>query len=187
VRQLIAASLDVEDAPLDFTLSGLQKAGFDGFTTFAALLDGELERVPREAGAYVVVRPSSGAPSFLDTSCGGHFKGRNPAQSAEILESKWINECAVLYIGKADRTSPQRSLYHRLREYALFGSGKAIGHWGGRYIWQLAESPDLLVAWRVAPPAQTGADVEAELVGLFKQQFGRLPFANINDPSRRKR
>jgi hypothetical protein len=187
VRRLIAATVDVEDAALDFTADGLKQAGFDGFTTFAALLGGELERVPREAGAYVVIRSSPTPPSFLETSCGGHFKGRNPTATAETPGSKWINECSVLYIGKADRSSPKRSLYHRLREYALFGSGKPIGHWGGRYIWQLADSADLVVAWRVAAPGQTGADVEAELVSLFKQRFGRLPFANIADPSRRKR
>lgn len=187
VRRSIAAAADVKDAALDFTADGLRKAGFDGFTTFAAFLDGELERVPKEAGAYVVVRTSPTPPSFLETSCGGHFKRRDPSASAEILEGKWIDECPVLYIGKADRSSSRRSLYHRLREYALFGSGKPIGHWGGRYIWQLADSADLVVAWRVAEPGQTGADVEAELVGLFKQRFGRLPVANIADPSRRKR
>lgn len=90
----------MKDAALDFTAAGLKKAGFDGFTTFAALLDGELERVPCEAGAYVVIRPSSAPRSFLESSCGGHFKGRNPTESASSLVGKWINDCAVLYIAR---------------------------------------------------------------------------------------
>ena len=174
------------DDDLDFTDESLRNAGFDGFTTFAALLDDRLESVPSQAGAYVVIRASGASPRFLDTSCGGHFKGRDPAVSRQTLVEKWIDDCAVIYIGKADRSSPRRSLRRRLHEYARFGRGDPIGHWGGRFIWQLADSNDLLVAWRVAREGQTGADAEAELVAMFKRRFGRLPFANIVDPTRRK-
>ncbi|MFL5953424.1 MAG: hypothetical protein ACJ76I_04855 [Gaiellaceae bacterium] len=176
---------DRED--LDFTIDGLRSAGFGGFTTFADLLDGQLQNVPCEPGTYVVIRASDASPTFLDTSCGGHFKGRDPAVRREILMGKWNESCALLYIGKADRSTRRRSLRRRLHEYARFGRGEPIGHWGGRYIWQLADSEDLLVAWRAAQHGQTGADAESELVAMFKERYGRLPFANINDPSRRKR
>jgi excinuclease UvrABC nuclease subunit len=76
----------------------------------------------------------------------------------------------VLYIGKAD------ALRRRVRQYMAFGAGRPVGHWGGRLIWQLADSDALLVAWReTAEPLR----VEAELLNAFADVFGSLPFANL--------
>jgi hypothetical protein len=69
----------------------------------------------------------------------------------------------------------------RLREYMDFGSGKPLGHWGGRYVWQLDGSSDLVVAWKKTPGA-VPREAEIELLSRFRQTFGgRLPFANIAD------
>lgn len=49
----------------------------------------------------------------------------------------------TVYLGKGDK------LRTRLRTYARFGAGDPkAAHWGGRYIWQLADAAELLVAWR---------------------------------------
>lgn len=139
-----------------FTPEGLKAAGFTGFTTFAELLDGQLDEAPRVPGAYVVIRASQEAPRFTAKSCGGHFKGRDPTVAETILRSKWVEGCPVVYIGKAD------VLQRRLREYSRFGRGEPIGHWGGRYIWQLDDTDQLLVAWRAARPGQGGAEAESD-------------------------
>jgi hypothetical protein len=163
-----------------FSAEALRAAGFEGFVTFAALLDGELGSVPRAPGVYVVLRMGSGTPTFLDTSCGGHFKCRDPSELPDVLRTKWIENCSAVYIGKGDQ------LRRRLREYAKFGQGEPIGHWGGRYIWQLADATEFVVAWREVRTGQTAREAEAELVSAFKRKFGRLPFANIADPSQRR-
>lgn len=110
--------------------------GFTDSATFAELADGGLDRVPRGPGVYLVLAPKV-TPSFSEVSCGGHFKGRNPTVPVPILEAKWVGGAPVLYVGKANE------LRRRIREFVVFGSGKAIGHWGGRYIWQLAGCQDL--------------------------------------------
>ncbi|MEU1447954.1 hypothetical protein ABZ474_43190, partial [Streptomyces mirabilis] len=59
------------------------------------------------------------------------------------------------------------------------GQGRNAGHSGGEYIWQLADSDTLLVAWRSVadPPA---GQAEAELIAEFIVLHGVLPFANRN-------
>jgi len=52
----------------------------------------------------------------------------------------WIVNAAVLYIGKADRTSgSNRGLRARLTEYARSGAGEPVGHAGGKAIWHLID------------------------------------------------
>jgi len=162
-----------------FSRKALQSDGFGGFLTFDELRV-QIGRVPTGGGVYIVLRVSVDEVAFLDTNPGGRFKGRDPTVAMSVLSEKWIEGCEVLYIGKAD------NIQQRLRQYADFGAGKPIGHWGGRYIWQLADSPALLAAWKRCEPDDTAATLEARLVARFKDEHGgRLPFANIADPSAR--
>jgi len=152
---------------------GLTEAGFRGFASFDELRAGRLTDVPDEAGAYVVVREEETEPSFLAVSTGGRFKGRDPSVPIPALEMKWVAGCPILYIGKADR------LRRRLKQFAAFGSGTPVGHWGGRFVWHLDRSGDLLVAWKRAGAGQTGRALESELLAQFVEDFGSLPFANL--------
>ena len=68
----------------------------------------------------------------------------------------------------------------RLRQYARFGAGAPVGHWGGRYIWQLADSSELLVAWHVISWYEIARDYERRLLKRFAELHdGRRPFANL--------
>jgi hypothetical protein len=157
-----------------FTRRGLADEGFDGFVTFHALRSGGISDVPEVGGVYVVLREADNAPRFLANNPGGRFKGKNPTVPMEMLEAKWIDGCHVIYIGKGD------NLRRRVKEYMDFGSGKPVGHWGGRYIWQLEHAATLLVAWKIKAPDEAASSAEAGLIARFSDQYaGRLPFANI--------
>jgi hypothetical protein len=158
--------------PVAFTRPGLIAAGFEGFVTFAALRADMFAGVPAAGGAYVVLREDATLPPFLSTNPGGRFKGKDPTVAQIELQACWVPGAQVLYIGKAN------DLRRRLRQYSRFGAGQAVGHWGGRLIWQIAEADQLVIGWRQVDAAQSPADLERDLLRDFHAQYGSLPFAN---------
>lgn len=121
----------------------------------------------------MALRESVSPPAFLGASRGGHFKGKDPSEPIERLESEWVEEAVVLYIGMTTTTRRKR-----VGDYARFGSGTPIGHWGGRFIWQLADSPELKVCWKVTD-GDHAERTERSLLDDFQLRYGRLPFANL--------
>ena len=159
---------------MDWSRAGLRAYGFRGFERVAAW-HSWIDEVLPEPGVYVVISVEPGAPSFLDSNPGGRFKGCNPTVPRERLESEWIVGTKVLYVGKGDQ------LQRRIRQLTQFANGEPVGHWGGRLLWQLDGHESFEVAWLVTP-SERPANVEVELITDFVEQFGRLPFANLQRP-----
>ena len=165
---------DLAPAPESFDRAGLETAGFVGWGAWDELRTSKLEAVPQGPGAYVVFRASRAVPTFLPTSPAGHFKDRDPSVPIERLEAEWVDGAPVIYIGKAD------VLRRRLHQYARFGAGELVGHWGGRLIWQLADSKEILVAWHALATTETARSFERRLLLRFAALYeGRRPFANL--------
>ena len=157
--------------------SDLKALGFQGFVPFAHL---PAREVPTQEGVYAIVRPTGARPEFLAENPSGRHKERNPTVPKHKLLDAWVDGVEVVYIGKATAGAEgRRGLRKRLEEYRRHGTGEPVGHWGGRYIWQLADSAELLVAWLPTPDEDPG-DVESRLIGAFTRQTGKLPFANLN-------
>ena len=153
---------------MTFNQQDLVRLGFVGSIPLRALHP-KCSDVPDLPGIYAVtLQPAT--PAFLDRSAGGRFKGKDPTVPVAAFEAKWLHGTETLYVGRAS------SLRDRLGLLARFGRGDAVGHWGGRYLWQLAALDDLRVCWRLASDP---IEAERETLDRFECTMGALPFANL--------
>lgn len=150
----------------------IKMAGFIGFKKMGDLfIDSSM--LPDSVGVYMILNADNRSSDFLTIGSGGYFKGKNPNVSLEELKANWVNNSKVIYIGKAT------SLKTRLRQYFGFGQGKSVGHYGGRLIWQLKFSKELVVCWKTI--STDPREYEAELIQKFVSIHGCRPFANLKD------
>lgn len=152
-------------------IENYRKNGFTGFIPVSELR-GNTKVMPECSGVYIVIRESDNEPEFLAEGTGGFFKGKNPNVSIDELKANYVAYSKILYIGKAT------SLKKRVGQLLRFGAGSAIGHWGGRYLWQLADSDNLLIAWKPTPTIDPRAE-EVKMLKEYTSFHGRLPFANL--------
>lgn len=157
--------------------SDFEKYGFTGFIPVEELwLDKSM--IPKEKGVYLVIDPNYQKPDFLETGVGGFFKGKNPNVPISELRANIVHNSKVIYIGKAGSLTGKATLYSRLDQYLKFGQTKNIGHWGGRYIWQLRNSKKLIFCWKPTPN-QDPREIEIQLLKEFISSFDKRPFANL--------
>jgi hypothetical protein len=157
---------------LPFSREDLAARGFDGFLTLNSLKRKDA-RVPTVPGVYAAIRPSTAAMTFLSQSVGGHHKRRNPTVTKAELELAAVPGAQTVYIGRAIH------LQRRIDELVRFGRGEPVGHWGGRYLWQLEDHDHLEIAWRPAADYKTA---EASLLDDFVNHWSVLPYANLRLP-----
>lgn len=157
----------------DTEISQYMSEGFDGFIRVSELRE-NTSLLPDEAGIYVVLRVSKEEPQFLEKGTGGFFQGNDPNVSLAELRENFVVGSKTVYIGKAT------SLRKRVRQLLRFGAGAAVGHWGGRYLWQLADSDNLMIAWKPTHDCNPRI-VEARMIQDFISLHGKRPFANLKD------
>ena len=149
----------------------LQRRGFEGWIPLLTADASPL--VPGTPGVYAVTYELGRPAPWPASSCGGWYKGNDPSVPSDRLDSEWLNDCDIVYIGKTDQT-----LRKRIKAFARYGRGEAVAHQGGRLIWQLPNVENLLIGWQTLDVGQATTR-EADLFGEFVAKFGRLPFANL--------
>jgi hypothetical protein len=163
---------------VSFDIDGLRSAGFTGFHTVADLRTNP-DRIPSTPGVYIVLFTGT-TPQFVVSGTGGRFKGKDPNVSVDTLRNEWVNNTPVIYIGKAGGANSSSNLRKRIKQYLQFGEGKPVGHYGGRFIWQISNSDQLVFCWMSILDREP-RDVEMELINSFNLKFGKFPFANLSN------
>jgi len=164
---------------MDFdNITELKENGFVGFKKMSELFS-DSSTISNIKGIYCVLN-LDGNPEFLNVGSGGYFKGKDPNVPINKLKENWVDNTIVVYIGKAGKEGSEVTLQSRMRQYFGFGKGGNVAHWGGRLIWQLKNSKDLVVCWKELKNDDPRT-VEAELIQQFVSKFSKRPFANLSD------
>lgn len=147
----------------------------EGFINVGKIKDWKnwITNLPKEKGVYAITRDNGNDPCFLEIGTGGFFKDENPNVSIKELLDKWNkSNHTIMYIGRTgyDLKDSDATLYRRVKDYMRFGSGEKAPHRGGKFIWQLADSKDFDVWYKVSDKPET---LESELIENLN------PFANL--------
>jgi len=157
-------------------IDGICLDGFSEPISIDVLSETRCSGVSQSPGIYLIVRIPDSTPDFLCQSTGGWFKGQDPSDPLDVVRANWVEGARVVYVGKA---AGRKGLKGRLRQLLDFGLGKPIGHRGGRLLWHLENSGELLVRWRSCT-GEEAESAETEAIAHFKTTYGgRRPFANM--------
>lgn len=144
---------------------------FDGQATVKDLKSGKI-LLPISPG-LIIVKWKGEKPEFLRTGTGGTYDGREPNVSLEKLEAKWVNGAEIVNIGFS------KSIADRINALLLFSQGEPVRHNGGRYMWQIKNSEQLIVCWKKMPTEGSAKRAKKDLLEAFRWIHGVLPFANL--------
>ena len=158
-------------------IKSIKNSGFSGFKKISELkLNTSL--IPKIKGVYLVLCPDNTKIEFVEKGTGGFFKDKNPNIIVIDLQKIWIESARIIYIGKAGGSNSKATLNSRIKQYLNFGQGKKVGHWGGRFIWQIKNVDDYIICWKELLKDEP-RNIEIKLMGLFRQKYHTRPFANI--------
>lgn len=144
-----------------------------------------IKQIPNKSGIYFIFNSYAfSQDDFLETGTGGFFKGKNPNVSKDILQSKWVGDARILYIGKAGGVSvnghsSRQTLRTRVKSLLDYGNHRPVAHWGGRYIWQCSDSDNFEIYWYSTTEVENATELERELITEFTNYYNKLPFANL--------
>ena len=153
----------------------LAQDGFLGFLSVKRLRLTGYAEVPAQPGIYVVLRRGFAVPRFLRRGSAGLYKGKDPNVAIAVLQLAWVAASILLYVEKAGGGKLRTDLKKQVSLLIQFGYGNDAAHWGGRYLWQLADAEDLILCWK---PVADPASVKKAMLADFEAAHGRLPYAN---------
>ena len=159
------------------SIEKLAANGFEGFLSIEELKN-NINMLPKVPGVYVVIHTNPAEMDFVEKGTGGFFKGKDPNIPIKELKFNCVPSSYAIYIGKAGGSASAATLHKRIKQYLSFGAGKAVGHYGGRLIWQIKDQSEIAFAWKPITESEPRL-IEQKMIREFESEFGCLPFANL--------
>ncbi len=155
----------------------LEQQGFEGFLLVGQLRHDRCEELPNLPGVYALLRETLEKPEFMARSNAAEYRGENPTRPIDELTERWVPGAQVLFFGRACGPGVRSLIKQRVKRYMRFGQGRVVGHWDGRFAWQLRDHSSLRIAWKTMENGDP-AIYEVDLLRRFSQHYGTPPFAN---------
>ena len=151
----------------------LRRSGFHGFLKIIYLREAFVKQPPAEPGAYVVLRTEDAEPAFDGYPKRLSRTHKKQKLDPAALKKRWVPGASLLYV--AETEAGQRD--HTLRDAIYHLCWPSTDphnplHGPGRLIWYVPNAQELLVAW------STEIRASAQLISLFHEHYGTMPFAN---------
>ncbi|MEY4373989.1 MAG: hypothetical protein RL760_155 [Candidatus Eisenbacteria bacterium] len=161
-----------------YSAADLAAEGFEGFLTVGQLHRSGCLEVPDACGVYVVLRRGEAPHRVVRRSQAPAWRGMDPTRPIEELTARVIDATDLLYVNAAPGSGVRHRLRQRLKRFLRFGHGSVVGHWSGRFIWQLGESSRLVLAWRPCAEHEDARALADDLLRRFEAVHHARPYAN---------
>ena len=166
---------------MSYSIEDLQRFGFQGFDLMKAWDKNQILGLHTKdiEGVYVIARHSISTPEFTQEI---HHKPRPRVWSPAEAGQRWVEGVQTLYFGKGPLRRPdsrgyRKGLANRIEEFRAHGFGRGASHYGGKLVWQLKDSDDLLLGWKSLREEESD-QVESGLILGFRHLLGHQPYAN---------
>jgi hypothetical protein len=126
-------------------------------------------------GVYVLARTAES--SAAAARCKLTFKPHDLKIDSVYEQNRWQEDESILYIGKSDQP-----LGKRLKQFYKQVCGNKSPHAGGQIL--LLLECDRWVYWSASPDPKRH---EKELLSVFKERTGQVPYANFDGERRPRR
>lgn len=150
---------------------------FEGFESLEHY-EKNLHEISAERGLYVIIMQEGSPIEFTEKSCAGIFGQRKPDVAIELLKEQWVSDTLILFIGQAGRKMKSCTIRKKIKKLISYGRGKKEAHFQGRYIWQIRNPFNLLLAWTVFD-FDKEIPTTYELLDNFFKRHNKAPFANL--------
>ena len=156
----------------------LARDGFVGFSTVKSL---RLTRCAESAGPTRCLRRSQAwfcRASVLGARIRGPVQGKGSKRSRFCSPTRLGCHGDGTICWKSRRRKDQGAFKTKDRPAdSVRIRSRNVAHWGGRYLWQLADAEDLVLCWKPTPRSDPRS-VEKAMISDFEVTYGRRPYAN---------
>lgn len=152
----------------------MEKKFFNYYFEYGGTVGNLISNSGNYCGIYLIGLPENFKKQpFNECSKLKMWKDRKVSVPIEELTNKWVENTDILYIGKSE----SKIVKKRIIEHFTFWNGNKTAAYGGRVIGQIPNFENLYV-WYLK--CEQPKEIEKKLLKMFKNQYGKLPFANYS-------